>query len=206
LRSIVLQLAAFFSTLGGFGLLLLGILDSSFLFLPLGIDLLMVALTAKHHDHMFYYAAMAAAGSVIGCFTTDWVSRKGGEAGLKNRVSPRRLKYIQARVEKSAGVALALSSVAPPGFPFTPFVVVAAALQYPRARLLIIVAIFRLIRFVIEGLLAIKFGPHILKLAEMPVVQHGIEAVVVVSIVGSAWSLFKLFKNSTKTSSSPPPV
>lgn len=206
MRSIVLQLAAFFSTLGGFGLLLLGILDSSFLFLPLGIDLLMVALTAKHHDHMFYYAAMAAAGSVIGCFTTDWVSRKGGEAGLKNRVSPRRLKYIQARVEKSAGVALALSSVAPPGFPFTPFVVVAAALQYPRARLLIIVAIFRLIRFVIEGLLAIKFGPHILKLAEMPVVQHGIEAVVVVSIVGSAWSLFKLFKNSTKTSSSPPPV
>ena len=206
MRSIVLQLAAFFSTLGGFGLLLLGILDSSFLFLPLGIDLLMVALTAKHHDHMFYYAAMAAAGSVIGCFTTDWVSRKGGEAGLKNRVSPRRLKYIQARVEKSAGVALALSSVAPPGFPFTPFVVVAAALQYPRARLLIIVAIFRLIRFVIEGLLAIKFGPHILKLAEMPVVQHGIEAVVVVSIVGSAWSLFKLFKKSTKTSSSPPPV
>ncbi len=198
LNPFIARLAAFFFTLGGFGLLLLGILDSSFLFLPLGIDLLMVALTVKHHDHMFYYAAMAAAGSVIGCFTTDWVSRKGGEAGLKNRISPRRLKYIQARVEKSAGVALALSAMAPPGFPFTPFVVVAAALQYPRGKLLIIVAIFRLIRFTIEGLLAIKFGPRILKLAEMPAVQHAILAVVVISIVGSAWSLYNLYRSSRR--------
>jgi len=200
LKSIVLQLAAFFSSLGGIGLLLLGILDSSFLFLPLGIDLLMVALTVQHHDRMFYYAAMAASGSVIGSFTTDWISRKGGEAGLAHRISPRRLKYIQAKVEKSAGVALALSAVAPPGFPFTPFVVVAAALQYPRVKLLIIVAVFRLIRFVIEGLLAIKFGSRILKLAEMPTIQHAILLVVVISIVGSAWSLYKLYKSSKRKS------
>ena len=196
MNSLIVHLGAFLFALGGFGLLLLGILDSSFLFLPLGIDLLMVALTAQHHDHMFYYAAMAAAGSVIGSFTTDWVSRKGGEAGLKNRISPRRLKYIRTRVEKSAGVALALSAVAPPGFPFTPFVIVAAALQYPRVKLLLIVAVFRLIRFVIEGLLAIRFGPRILKMAQMPAVQHAILAVVVISIVGSAWSLYKLYKSS----------
>ncbi len=198
MHSLIAHLAAFFFTLGGFGLLLLGILDSSFLFLPLGIDLLMVALTAQHHDRMLYYAAMAAAGSVLGSFTTDWVSRKGGEAGLKNRISPRRLKYIQTRVEKRAGVALALSAVAPPGFPFTPFVIVAAALQYPRVKLLSIVALFRFIRFAIEGLLAIRFGPRILRLAQMPAVQHAILAVVIISIVGSAWSLYKLYKSSRR--------
>lgn len=198
MRALVLSLAAFFASLGGFGLFLLGILDSSFLFLPLGLDLLMVALTAKHHDRMLYYAAMSAAGSVVGCFTTDWVSRKGGEAGLQSRISPRRLKYIQSRVEKSAGFALAISAMAPPGFPFTPFVIVAAALQYPRVRLLSIVAAFRFLRFVVEGLLAIRFGPRILKLAELPAVEHTIVALVVVSVAGSAWSIYRLFRNSRK--------
>ena len=198
LRSLILQLAAFFASLGGFGLLLLSILDSSFLFIPFGLDLLMVALTAKHHDRMLYYAAMSTAGSVIGSFTTDWVSRKGGEAGLKDRISPRRLKYIQTRVEKSAGVALAIASVAPPGFPFTPVIIVAAALQYPRLRLLGLVALFRFIRFTIEGLLAIRFGPRILKVAEAPAVQHAIVAVVAISILGSAWSLYRLFRRSKK--------
>lgn len=196
LKQLILHIAGFFSSLGGLGIFLLGIIDSSFLFLPLGIDLLMVALTARHHERMFYYAAMAAAGSVIGSFTTDWVSRKGGEAGLDKLVSKRRLKYIQNRVSKSAGVALALAAVAPPGFPFTPFVIVAAALQYPRVRLLAIVAVFRFVRFVIEGLLAIRFGPRILKLAQMPMVQHTILALVVISIVGSAWSIYSLFRKS----------
>lgn len=158
----------------------------------------MVALTANHHERMLYYAVMSALGSVIGCFTTDWVSRKGGEAGLQNRISPRRLKYIQRRVEKSAGVALAFSAVAPPGFPFTPVVIVAAALQYPRVRLLGIIAVFRFVRFAFEGLLAIRFGPRILKIAELPVVQHTIVAVVTISIAGSAWSIYKLFKSSKR--------
>ena len=43
-------LAAFFWSLGGPGLLLLGILDSSFLFAPLGNDLLVVAMTARKHS------------------------------------------------------------------------------------------------------------------------------------------------------------
>lgn len=198
LRHIVLQFVAFFSSLGGFGLFLLGILDSSIFFLPLGLDLLMVALTARDHDRMLYYAAMSAAGSVIGCFTTAWLARKGGEAGLAHRISPRRLRYIQKRVESSAGIAVSLSSVAPPGFPFTAVIAVAAALQYPLVRLLSLVAIFRMIRFVIEGLLAIRYGPRILKIAEEPIVQHVILALVVISIVGSAWSIYSLFRKSKK--------
>ena len=36
---------------GGLGLLVLGILDSSFLFAPWGNDLLVVAMTARHPDY-----------------------------------------------------------------------------------------------------------------------------------------------------------
>jgi membrane protein YqaA with SNARE-associated domain len=196
LRAIVLHLAAFLGSLGGFGLFLFGIVDSSFLFLPLGIDLLLVGLTARHHDRMLYYAGMCAAGSVIGCFTTDWLSRKGGEAGLQGRVSPGRLANVQKQMEKRGGLALAAASMMPPGFPFTVVIVVAAALKYPRAKLLGIVAVFRLFRFAIEGLLAIYFGRRILRMADLPAVHWAIAVVVVVSIVGSVWSIHTWFRKS----------
>jgi len=177
----------FFASLGGAGIFLLGILDGSLLFLPLGIDLLLVGLTAHHHDRWLYYAAMATMGSVIGCYTTDWVGRKGGEAGVEKRISKRQLRFIQKRVHAGAGTALAIASVAPPGFPFTPVVLVAAALKYPRVKLLTIIAIFRFIRFTTEALLAIRYGRHILKIAESRTVETVIFAVVVISVIGSAW-------------------
>ena len=54
-------LFAFVLKFGGLGLLVLGILDSSFLFAPWGNDLLVVAMTARHphYGHMLYYAAMS---------------------------------------------------------------------------------------------------------------------------------------------------
>jgi membrane protein YqaA with SNARE-associated domain len=177
--------------------LLLSILDSSFLlFLPLGNDLLLVGLTARNPSHWPYYALMASTGSVLGCFFTDWVSRKGGEEGLEKRVSKRRLTYVQARVKKSAGFALALASLMPPPFPFTPFVMVTAALKYPRIRLLGIVGICRIVRFSVEALLARRFGEQILKDADTPLVQAIVLAIVAISVAGTAYSLYTWTKRS----------
>jgi membrane protein YqaA with SNARE-associated domain len=178
--------------------LLLGILDASPLFFPLGIDLLLVALAAQHHDRWLYYAGMAALGSIAGCFTTDWIGREGGQAGLEKRLSKRRLRFIQKRVQARSGVALAIASVAPPGFPFTPVVFVAAALKYPRVKLLGIVAVFRFVRFSIEGMLAIHFGLKILRVAEGPIAQGVILAVVVVSLVGSMWIISSWVRSSRR--------
>lgn len=196
MKTIVVHLAAFLSSLGGFGLFLLGIIDSSFLFLPLGIDLLLMGLTAQHRERMLLYAALCAAGSVIGCFTTDWISRKGGEAGLEGRVSPRKLAYLERVMRKRGALVLAVASILPPGFPFTPVVAVAAALKYPRPKLLGIIAVFRFIRFAIEGWLAIVFGSRILKIAGSPVLHWAIFALVLISIAGSAWSVHSWFRKS----------
>ena len=198
MKGLLLNLAAFFASLGGFGLLLLGVLDSSFLFMPLGNDLLVVALTARHHTRMPYYALMAAAGSVLGCLFTDWVSRKGGEKGLETRVKGRTLAYVKRKVDKKAGPALALASLMPPPFPFTPFVVVLAALQYPRPKLLGIVAAARLVRFVAEGFLAIWFGKRILEMAGVPAVQSTIIGLVVISMAGSVYSIYSWVQSSRK--------
>src|SRR5258705_10913325 len=90
-------LFAIFIHLGGLGLLILGILDSSFLFVPLGNDLLLVALVARDRRMLLPYAALATAGSVIGCLLIDWVSRKGGEEGLSKIIAARQLEYVKGR-------------------------------------------------------------------------------------------------------------
>ncbi len=101
-----------------FGLLLLTIADDSFLFLPVGGDLLMVILVARHHANLPIYVAAGAAGSTIGVFLLDLVCRKGGEAGLKRIVKPRLQDYLKGKMERHAAVALVVSCLAPPPFPF----------------------------------------------------------------------------------------
>jgi|SRR5215472_4468597 len=177
---------------GGPGLLVLGILDSSYLFAPWGNDLLLVALTARHPDlpHMFYYAAMSTAGSVLGCLLIDVTLRPLGAKGLERHLSRRRLQQVRAKVGRNAGRALAVASLAPPPFPFTPFVMAAAALQYSRRRLLTVVGAARLLRFTLLGLLACRFGESILKWAHLPIVQDFLVGLILLCIVGSAVSVY----------------
>ena len=64
--------------LGGPRLLILGILDSSFLFAPLGNDVLVVAMVARSPRPLtiLYYAGMSTIGSVLGCLLVDIVFRR----------------------------------------------------------------------------------------------------------------------------------
>src|SRR5208282_3578030 len=88
---------------GGLGLLTLGAFDSSPLVVPMGNDLLVLALCARYHERMLYYVLMATAGSLIGCFATDWISRKS-QRGLKKVLSGKHLAYLRKLVERRAGV------------------------------------------------------------------------------------------------------
>src|SRR5580704_9029267 len=88
---------------GGLGLLTLGSFDSSPLVLPMGNDLLVLALSARYHERVLYYVLMATAGSLIGCFATDWISRKS-ESGQKRLVSRKHLDYISEVGGKAGSV------------------------------------------------------------------------------------------------------
>jgi len=191
-------LFAFILKYGGIGLLVLGILDSSFLFIPWGNDLLVVAMTAKHRSmtQMLYYAAMSTAGSVLGCLLIDVTLRPLGAKGLERHLSERRVKRITEKVTHNAGRALALASLAPPPFPFTAFVMGAAALQYPRSRLLAIVGATRMIRFTVLGLLALRYGSHILQWFRNSIVQDVLIGLVIVCTIGSVASVYGWIKRS----------
>jgi membrane protein YqaA with SNARE-associated domain len=185
-----------FSHHGGIGLLVLGLLDSSFLFVPLGNDLLIIAMSARRHILIPYYAVMAAAGSVLGCLTVDIVFRKGGEKELEKHVSRRRFDDVRRRMNRNATWALAFASLMPPPFPFTPFVAAAAALQYPRRRLLSVIGAARLVRFSVEGVLAIMVGNRLLRYARSSAFQYAIAALIVICAVGSVISVYTWFSQS----------
>jgi membrane protein YqaA with SNARE-associated domain len=191
-------LFAFFWHLGGPGLLLLGILDSSFLFAPLGNDLLVVAMTAHYHSvrRMLYYAAMSTIGSVLGCLLVDVILRRTGEKGLEHYLPMKRIDYVKKKVEKNAAWALVLASIAPPPFPFTPFIMAAAALQYPRVKLLTVTGAARMVRFTALGVLALIFGRHILNWAQSEAVEAALIGLIVLSVVGSAISVIGWVKRS----------
>jgi membrane protein YqaA with SNARE-associated domain len=185
-----------FAKLGGVGLLGLGVLDSSFFFAPFGNDLLLVALTAREHSValMLYYAGASSLGSALGCLVVDLLVRPAGEKGLERRLSKRRIERLTDAVKRKGGLALVVAALAPPPFPFTAFVMAAAALQYPRVRLATVIGAARLVRYAILGALALRFGPHILRWFESRAVELCLLGLVAVSVVGSGVSAYRWIK------------
>lgn len=208
MRHLTGALLAFFLKAGGPGLLVLGILDSSFLFAPLGNDVLVIATTASHRSipKMLYYAAMSTAGSVLGCLLVDLIFRKAGEEGLGKHVPRKRLAYIKNKVNRSAAWALVVASLAPPPFPFTPFIMAAASLGYPRKRLLTLVGLSRIVRFTVVGILAWWLGARILKWADNGIVQAFLVGLIVVCTAGSVVSVWGWIRRSRTAGKRPQSV
>jgi len=191
-------LLAWLLQLGIFGPLLLGIADSSFLFLPFGNDLLIVILTARHHGQLPFYVLTAAVGSTLGVLLLDAVCRKGGEEGLKKMMKPRRLDYFKRRMSNQAALAVVLACLAPPPFPFTLVIASASAFAYPRQRLLGLVFVARSVRFTIVGLLAIRFGRDILRIANAPQTTWIMVGFIALCAVGSAFQVLQWVRRSRR--------
>lgn len=99
--------------LGYFGPLAMGVLDSSFLVLPFGNDLVVVALVAQNHKGVAWYILSAACGSTLGALLLAIVSRKLGEEGLHRFAGKKRFEKLKNRIGNHAGVALAVAGLAP---------------------------------------------------------------------------------------------
>ena len=191
MHALLRHLFAHLLHLGALGLVILGVLDSSFLFLPVGNDILLVVLVARHHVLLPLYVLAAAVGSTAGVWLLDVVCRKGGEEGLKKMVSTRRLKLLKRKMEEHGGRAVVVASLAPPPFPFTAVIGAASAFQYPRPRLLGLVFAARAVRFSLVGLAAIWLGRRIIRLADSPGFIWFMEGFIALCLVGSIISIVR---------------
>jgi membrane protein YqaA with SNARE-associated domain len=183
----------FFRRLGVFGLFLLSALDSSFLVLPFGNDLLLIALVSSNRDSLIWiaYVVVSALGSLAGVFVVDLIMRKAGEKGLERFVSQRRIEKLKAKLENKAGITVFIATLIPPPFPFTPAVMTASALQTPRSTLLAAVFFGRLIRFGAEAVLALYFGRQVIAFINSDVVSYIVYGLMGIAVVLSTLSILK---------------
>jgi membrane protein YqaA with SNARE-associated domain len=190
------QMFVYFIHLSVLGPLFLGILDSSFLFLPFGNDFLLVVLTSRDREHLPLYVFSASTGSTIGVFLLDLVCRRGGQEGLKRLMSRNRFEYLWAEIAKHATMALVIACLAPPPFPFTVVVGAASAFQYARTRLLAVVFLSRAVRFTLLGLLALALGRHVLRIIRSDEFTWFMIGFVVLCTVGSAIQVSRWIQRS----------
>lgn len=185
------HLVRYFLHLGAIGLIAMGILDSSFLFFPVGNDLLVVILTANNHQDVVLYVISAAFGSILGVALLDSVSRKIGEEGLTKLINPRRLEYVKSRIKKNGAVMLIAAALSPPPFPFTAVVAAASVFQYPRKRLFGVMFGGRLARFSILGYIAVRYGRSIIRFMRSTEFKVAIGIFAALCVVMSVLSLLK---------------
>jgi membrane protein YqaA with SNARE-associated domain len=145
-------------SLGGPGLFLIALLDSSFLSFPEVNDLLIVYLTTRHKHRMVYYALMTTLGSIGGCLLLYGVARKGGEAFLRRRFSERHVERAMERFRQYGLLAVLVPSILPPPTPFKIFVLAAGVARVPPPQFILAIAIGRGFRYFGEGLLALYYG------------------------------------------------
>lgn len=188
----------FFRRLGIFGLFLMSALDSSFLVLPFGNDLLLIALVSSNREsaNWIAYVLVSAVGSVIGVFVIDLLMRKAGEKGLERFVSKKRIEKVKAKIENKGFLTVFLATLIPPPFPFTPAVMTASALQVPKGKLLGAVFVGRLIRFGVEAILALYFGRQVIAFINSDVVSYIVYGLIAIAIVLSTLSLMKWLKRN----------
>ena len=144
--------------LGGPGLFLIALLDSSFLSFPEVVDLLIIWLVTAHKERVLYYALMPTLGSMAGCFALYLVGRRGGEAFLRRRLSDRHVDRALGVFRRYGLLAVIVPSLLPPPFPFKPFVLAAGVAGVRPFDFLVAVGIGRGIRYFGEAFLAFYYG------------------------------------------------
>ena len=162
------------SAYGGPGLMVLAILDSSFLSMSGINDFLLLTFSAARPSGMFQFAGFTALGSVIGCSMLYAVGRKGGEAFLKKRFADKRMAKVQAWYTKYGVLAVIVPAVLPPPTPLKLFVVSAGAFGISWPKFLTGIAIGRTIRYFALGFLAITYGPAAIDFAKKHFATIGI--------------------------------
>jgi membrane protein YqaA with SNARE-associated domain len=175
--------------IGYFGPLLMGIMDSSFLILPFGNDLIVVGMVARHHQGAPWYVLSAACGSTIGAFILAAVSRKVGEEGIRKMSGDKRYEKLKKRIGSRSGVAVAVAGLAPPPFPFTTVIAAVSALQYPMWKTLVINFLSRGTRFAILAVLAFKFGRQVIRIANSAPFKWPMVGFVVLCFIASGFSI-----------------
>lgn len=177
-RKSLTEFGTWLMAFGSVGLFAIALLDSAFVPLPSGPDLIMITLSTLHPAWMPLYALAATAGSTIGCTMLYLLARRAGVRALR-RVSVERREWIENLLGRYDMLALMVTALLPPPFPFKPFVLCAGVFKLKTTRFITAIFVARAMRYLIEGWLAIKFGDDAVRLIK----EHGVKVLIAVVVI-----------------------
>jgi membrane protein YqaA with SNARE-associated domain len=148
-------------SLGGPGLIAIGIADNSVVPLPGSMDVFTIWLAASNPHIWFYYAAMATLGALTGAYITYALARKGGKEAVEHRFDKKKAEKLFQKFEKKGFWTITIACMLPPPFPLVPVLIAAGALQYDRKKFLGAIAMGRGIRFTVVAGMGAIYGDAI---------------------------------------------
>jgi membrane protein YqaA with SNARE-associated domain len=187
LHSYSAWIKAVLAPLGPWGMLAFAAVDGSFMGLPL--DAIFVGYVYHDRSRFWLYVLLGAAGSALGSIVLYLIGYAGGEVLLRKRLSPQRFEKIHASFDKHEFWALMFPAMLPPPTPFKIVVLAAAAFEMRFTHFLLAIFAGRCVRFLIEALLTLEFGPQIVGLVGRLFAHHvkwilaGIAALAVVWLI-----------------------
>jgi membrane protein YqaA with SNARE-associated domain len=200
-----LWLVALLKPLGVWGIMGLSIVDSAAIPLPF-LDPLIVSYGVQNHAGTILYCFMGALGSAMGSMLPYFVGRAGGELFLLKRINRERYEQLRDRFEKQEFLAIMLPAMCPPPMPVKLFELAAGVFEMRIASYFLAICAGKFLRFMVESILVIVYGPAILSNALHLFRRHSNIALSIVGLILFALLVYVLRKVFDKRRGTPLPV
>ena len=189
---------ALLKPLGAWGVLAIAALDAAFVGLPM--DAVIAGYVYQDRTRFLLYAFMASAGSAMGSIVIYVIGYKGGEELLRKRIPAERFERIHAAFDKHPFWSLMFPAMLPPPTPFKLFVLAAAVSEMGFGRFLLAIFSGRMVRFLVLGLLTIKFGPDVVHVIGALFREHLYLALLVAVAGVVAWLMHRKREGKSRKS------
>jgi membrane protein YqaA with SNARE-associated domain len=185
---------AILKPLGMWGVFAIAALDGAAVGLPM--DVVVAGYVSQNHKRLLLYVLMAAAGSALGSLVIYAIGYKGGEELLRKRVSAERFQKLHSAFEKHPFWSLMLPAMLPPPTPFKLFALGAAVAEMSISHFLLAIFLGRTIRFLVLGILVVRFGPGIVHTVRI-FFSHHFHWLIIALVVGlAAWLLWRRYRRA----------
>jgi membrane protein YqaA with SNARE-associated domain len=181
--------------LGPWGMLAFAAVDGSFMGMPL--DAIFVGYVYNHPSQFLLYVLLGSVGSALGSIVIYVIGYTGGEVLLRKRLSPERFEKIHESFDRHEFWALMFPAMLPPPTPFKIVVLAAAAFEMNIWRFLLAIFAGRFVRFLIEALLTLWFGPQIVTLTGNLFKHHFWWILAGVGVLLVAWLVWRRAKRKS---------
>lgn len=180
--------------LGAWGVFLVAAIDGGSIGLP--VDAIVISYVFTDRTRFLLYVFMAAAGSTLGSIVVYMIGYKGGEELLRKRISPERFAKIHNAFDRHPFWSLMFPAMLPPPTPFKLFALAAAVSEMNFGHYLLAIFSGRFLRFLILGLLTLKYGPNVVHVLGELVRRHSYWVLVVIAAGITVWLLVRKSRNN----------